>query len=37
VPLIYSILRADKPAESSERARAAHDPMGTPTILRPAQ
>jgi multidrug efflux pump subunit AcrB len=37
VPLIYSILRADKPAESVERARGAHDLAGGPTTLRPAQ
>ena len=37
VPLIYSILRADKPAKSAERAKGAHDLAGTPTILRPAQ
>ncbi|HEV7990560.1 MAG TPA: efflux RND transporter permease subunit [Gemmatimonadaceae bacterium] len=37
VPLIYSILRADKPAESTERAHDARGMAGTPTILRPAQ
>jgi multidrug efflux pump subunit AcrB len=37
VPLIYSILRADKPAESVERARGARDLAGGSTTLRPAQ
>ena len=37
VPLIYSILRADKPVESAERVRGAHDLAGGPPTLRPAQ
>ena len=37
VPLIYSILRADKPAESSELARDGRDLAGSPPLLRPAQ
>jgi multidrug efflux pump subunit AcrB len=37
VPLIYSILRADKPAESSELARDGRSVGGSPPLLRPAQ
>jgi len=37
VPLIYSVLRADKPAESAERAHGGRELAGSTTILRPAQ
>jgi multidrug efflux pump subunit AcrB len=37
VPLIYSILRADKPAEVSERAGRARDTGGVPVVLRPVR
>ncbi|MEO8560525.1 MAG: efflux RND transporter permease subunit [bacterium] len=37
VPLIYSVLRADKPAESAERARRGRDETGTPGMLRPVR
>jgi len=37
VPLIYSILRADKPAEASDLARDGRSAGGSPPLLRPAQ